>query len=71
MTDRIKYVCHCNNCGDEFWIDKTDANEVKCPTCKEITPLIVKGTACRVDDNLTSILFCPSCGKEIKCPSPS
>jgi hypothetical protein len=47
VTDGIKYICHCNNCGDEFWIDKTDAaDEIQCPTCKEMTPLTVKATAC-------------------------
>ena len=63
MTNPIKYVCHCNNCGDEFWIDKAKAaNEVQCPTCKKMTPLVVKGTACEVtDDNkwVVDIKGCP------------
>ena len=78
MTKRIKYVCHCDNCGDEFWINKTDAeimseaDEVQCTTCKKMTPLIVKSTACRVADDVGApITFCPWCGKKIACPSPS
>ena len=53
MTERVKYVCHCDNCGDEFWIDlflKTDTDEVRCPTCKKMTPLKVISTACKVID---------------------
>ena len=66
MTDRTKYVCHCVNCGDEFWINKTDADKVRCTMCKKMTPLIVKGTAGRVTDNFSiPIIFCPWCGKRV------
>jgi len=40
------YECHCNSCGDRFWIPPPDADEIECPTCKKMTPLIVLGTTC-------------------------
>lgn len=40
------YECHCNNCGERFWIPPPDADEIECPTCKKMTDLVVLRTAC-------------------------
>lgn len=51
MTDKKTpadlYECHCDHCGDRFWIPPPDAEEIECPTCKKMTPLIVLRTACK------------------------
>jgi len=64
------YECHCNNCGDRFWIPPPDADEIECPTCKKMTPLIVLKTTC--EEILTlgqHMIIRENEGRQ--CPSPS